>query len=236
MRLCGRVRAALRPIDSRGQPRSLRTFEDEKVVPLGNILHVLRTYIWLILFVMLLGVGIALGYSFLQTPQYEASTKILVGQNSESIEEAGSGESGEQLQGLTETMSEAIRTRLVAEEVIRQNGLTLNPDALLDRIVATQVGTTQFIQVSYTDSDPQTAQLVANAVAQVFSERVFEVSPDVNAVTATVWEEAVVRGQVMSPNIIRNVAGGLTVGVLLGLGLAFLLNYLDNNNRKKSER
>ncbi|MCA3748410.1 MAG: capsular biosynthesis protein, partial [Rubrobacter sp.] len=63
----------------------------------------------------------------------------------------------------------------------------------------------------------------------IFSERVSEVSPGANAITATVWEEAVVPETPVSPDPLLNGLVALALGLLLGLGLAFLLEYLDDS-------
>jgi capsular polysaccharide biosynthesis protein len=207
--------------EERGQ--ATKTFGDGKVLSLKDILSILRRYIWLIGIVMLLGVGTSLGFSLLQEPEYEASIKILVGQESGFVGETGNVG---QLTDLTATMAQAIRTRPVAEEVIRQHGLNLSPDTLVSRLSAAQIPNTQLINVSYKDPDPTRTRLVADAVGDVFSEQVTEVSPDVSAVTATVWEKAAVPGQPISPAYQRNIAVGLAIGAMLGVGLAFLLEYL----------
>ena len=66
-----------------------------------------------------------------------------------------------------------------------------------------QVPNTQWIEVHYTDSSPERAQRVANAVGDVFSKQVSEVSSSANAITATVWERAVVPGEPVTPNPVR---------------------------------
>jgi capsular polysaccharide biosynthesis protein len=208
----------------RGQ--STKSFGDEKVLSLKDVIRVLRTYVWLIGIVTLLGLGTSLVLSFIQEPEYEASIKILVGQESGFVGETGNVS---QLTDLTTTMAQTVRTRPVAEEVIRRQGLNLTPDALLGRLNAGQIPNTQLITVSYRDSDPTRARLLANAIGEVFSEQVTEVSPDVSAVTATVWEKAAVPGQPINPNYPRNMVVGVAIGAMLGLGLAFLLDYLDNS-------
>jgi capsular polysaccharide biosynthesis protein len=209
--------------------RSAETIEDEKVISLSDILYVISKYIWLILITMVLASTITLAYTLRQPPQYQASVKILIGQDSGFIGDSGNVQ---QLEDLTQTMAQAIRTRPVAEGVIRRQGLNLTPEALLDQLTADQVPNTQFIQVHYRDTDPRIAQAVADTIGVEFSELVTEVSPDVSAVTATVWEQAAVPGQPMGPSYGRNIAGALIVGAMLGLGLAFLLHYLDDNKKK----
>jgi len=198
-------------------------FEDEKVLSLGDILDILLRRAWLIGLVIIIALAISAGLTFIQTQEYQASVKILVGQESGFVAANGNVQ---QLEDLTQTMAQAITTKPVAEEVIRQQNLDLTPGALLGGLSTSQVPNTQFVQVDYRDTDPGRAQAVADAVGEVFSEQVSEVSPDVSAVTATVWEKASEPGQPISPNIWRNVAIGLGIGAILGVGLAFLLEYL----------
>ena len=203
--------------------------EGENVLTLIDIVFVVRKYLWLILAVVVLLSGATFGLSVMQTPRYVASTKILVGQDSGFVGNQGNVQ---QLEDLTQTMSQAVLTQPVAEEVIRQQELNLSPDALLGRLSADQIPNTQFVQVNYEDSDPKIAMLVADATGEVFTEQVSRVSPDVSAVTATVWEHAKEPVQPVSPNTLRNTAAALLVGTIIGFGLAFLLEYLDNSKKK----
>ena len=72
----------------------------------------------------------------------------------------------------------------------------------------------------------------------MFSERSTEVSRSANAITATVWETAVLPEHPVKPNPLRNAAVALVLGTFLGLGLAFLLEYLDDswNSPEEVER
>jgi capsular polysaccharide biosynthesis protein len=69
---------------------------------------------------------------------------------------------------------------------------------------------------------------MVNAVGDAFSERVSRISPSVNAVTATVWEEARVPESPVSPNPVRRAFFALVIGVILGAGLALLLEVFDD--------
>jgi capsular exopolysaccharide synthesis family protein len=55
------------------------------------------------------------------------------------------------------------------------------------------------------------------------------VSQSANAVTATVWEPAVVSDEPASPDFKRNVLLALILGLMFGVGLAFLREYLDDS-------
>ncbi len=197
-------------------------------------IQVVRRRLWVVALVAILVSAAALGVSLLQQPTYEASVKFLVGQE-------GGGDSVnlqnevQGLQQISETMVEAVRTRPVAQEVIDKLGLQMTPEALMRDLDAEQVGGTQFVEVSYKASDPETAQRVANSVGDTFSEKVSEVSPSASAITATVWERAPVPSVPVSPDPVRNALLALVLGVMLGLGLAFLLDHLDDDWKSPEE-
>ncbi len=211
-------------------------FEGAYTLYLREILGVLWKRLWLIGLVAIVLTVVAVGISLAQTPKYEASIKILVGQEEGS--EAPAGNLGGEVQGLqqiTQTMAEGVTTRPVVESVIQQLGLQTTPEDLQKNLNAEQVRATQFIQVHYTDTSPERAQQVADAIGDVFSEQVSEVSPSANAVTATVWERAELPDEPVSPDPVRDGLLALAVGVMLGIVLAFLLEYLDDSWRSPEE-
>ena len=201
-------------------------------------IQIVRRRWWVIALVTMVVSALALGFSLMQQPTYESSVKFLVGQGQGSAQGDGNGNLQNEVQGLqqiSETMVEAVATRPVAQEVIDKLGLTTTPELFLENLNAEQVGGSQFIEVSYEDPDPKTAQRVANAVGDTFSEQVSEVSPSASAITATVWERAVESTIPVSPDPIRNVFLAMVLGVMLGVGLAFLLDRLDDNWRSPEE-
>jgi capsular polysaccharide biosynthesis protein len=155
--------------------------------------------------------------SLAETPQYESSAMILIGQE------------GWSLQGPSEpvgnamTLAEAADSRPIAKDTIERLGLSTTPKEFLERLDAEHVENTTFIEVSYTDSDPARAKWVANTVGEVLSRRVSEVSPSAGAITAQVWEPAQVPDKPMSPNPLRNGLLALVSGLILCVILALAL-------------
>jgi capsular polysaccharide biosynthesis protein len=166
---------------------------------------------------------------------YGASVKLLVGQEPGSDQQVNLAGSVDGLAQLTQTMVQAIDSRPVAEEVIRRQELQTSPANLLGNLTVEQIETTQFIQLYYEDSDPRRAQSVVNAFADVSSERIAEASAGANNLTATVWERAVVPNAPVSPDPVKAGLIALALGLMLGLGLAFLLEYLDDSWRSPEE-
>ena len=216
-------------IDTRPEPRtSSKAFiEGNHVASLRRILQVLRRSVWLIIMVVLVCVGAVWGVSLLQTPMYEARAELVVGQGSETNLPAGNLQSDVQgLQALTQTIAETINSRPVAEGVAQR--LSLPPSwmgSFGEHLNVGQVKATQLIEVKYRDPDPERAQQVANTIGEVVSQRVSEVSPGAYDVTVTVWERAEVPDKPISPNLVKNIGAALIVGLMLGVALAFLLEY-----------
>jgi len=194
--------------------------------PLGTIQVLLRRA-WTIVVVVLVLAGSTLGFSLLQKPTYEASIKILVGQKIRGDQSFAGNVAG--LQQFTPTMAKAVPTLPVTQAVVEELNLPKgSADGLLKNLDAQTEPGTMFIDISYEDSNPERAQLIANTVGQVFPQKISEVSPGVNDVTATVWEPAMLPDTPASPKPARNVMLALVLGVFLGVGLAFLLEFFDD--------
>jgi capsular polysaccharide biosynthesis protein len=207
-----------------------RTPEKEHLFSLEAPLQTLRKRVWLVLLVPFVFMGAAMGFALLQTPLYESSIKILVGQERESGASANLGSDVQGLQQLTKTMAEGVNSDPIADDVIQRLDLEIDTEDFLERHLSVrQIPQTQFIEVSYRDSSPQRAQQVANTVGETFASRVAETSTSANAVTATVWQWAKVPDEPVSPNLVFSMGLGLLIGLGLGVGLAFLLESLDDS-------
>jgi capsular polysaccharide biosynthesis protein len=221
----------------RDGPRILSTYaETQRFLSLREILQVFWKRAWIIVLVALVFVGTAIGASLVQTPVYEASAKLLLGQKQDENQLLGNlMGSVEGLQQLTHTMVEAVGSRPVAEETIQRLGLQMNPQNLLDNLTVEQVEDTQFLQLSYSDTDPQRAKEIVNVVSDVSSNKFAEANASPSDITVMVWEYAAVPRAPISPDPVRNGLLALGLGLMLGVGLAFLLEYLDDYWRSPRE-
>ena len=134
-------------------------------------------------------VGLTLTFSLYQAPTYEATVKMLVNQKSQEKPYA-TWDLGDP-QDLTLTVAKAAETMPVAQAVVEQLNLPEQSaeEVLRNMSVEPEPGT-MFVNISYEDSDPMRAQLIANAIGQVVSEKASEVSMGTYAITATVWQPA----------------------------------------------
>lgn len=214
----------------------VRAADGEQALSLRDVLRTVWKRLWVIVLVALVFVGAAVGFSLLQTPVYEASAKVLVSQELGVDDQSGNlAGNVEGLQQLVQTVIVQIETRPVAEEVIRRLGLQASPQGVLENLTVEQIETTQVIQLSYSDTDPESAQQTVNSISEVASERVSEVRAGTSDIMATVVEPAVVPNAPVSPDPVRNGLLALGLGLMLGLGLVFLLEYLDDRWRSPEE-
>lgn len=208
---------------------------EHDVLSLEEIIRIVWSRFWTVVLVVVVLTGLVAAYSFIRTPTYEASIKLLVGQR-QGAADPYALDNIEGLQQLTPTLAEAVTSRPVAEDVIERLNLQLSSEAFIeDHLRVESIPETLFVRVSYRDTDPRRASLAANTLGDVFSERISQVSPESSAVSATVWEPATIPETPISPDLKLNVLLALILGVVLGLGLVFLLEYLDDSWRSPEE-
>ena len=130
-------------------------------------------------------------------------------------------------------MSAAVDTRPVAEEVAERIDSRVSPSEVLAGLSSQPLPETQFIEVSFSHPNPEVAQEVVNAVGEVFSEQIANTSN--GGITARAWEKAETPTTAVSPRPAYNGFAALVLGVFVGLGLVFLLEYLDDSWRSSEE-
>ena len=202
---------------------------DEQPTPTGGntsyvetVLQTLLRCKSTIIVVMAVLTAAALGFSLAQAPIYEASVKILVGQESTGNTSLAGDVSG--LQELTLTVAEGAQTIPIAQTVVEKLNLPeQSTSEVLGNMSAESDPGTMFVHIYYESSNPKEAQLVANTIGEVLSQKISEVSLGANRITATVWALATLPETPVSPGPVRNSIVALMLGGLLGAVLASLL-------------
>lgn len=211
---------------------------DEYVLSFAELLGVLRRRFWVIALVAILAAGAVVTYSlYFQAPRYQSSVDILIGQKPTVGKQSYGSLSGDVqgLQSMAATVTQAVTTRSVAEEVIKKEHLSMTSDAFLKNVSAQEVPNTQFIEIDYKSTNPRKARQIANAIGSVLSDRVSEVSTSASGITATVWDKAALPSTPVSPKPLRDGVLAFALGAIIGVLLAFLLEYLDDSWRSPEE-
>lgn len=206
----------------------------EETLNLEDILDVIKKNIVLIISLTLLfGAVAAFATAFLMTPKYEANTQILVTQSQEGEGTVESQEIQASLQ-LVNTYGDIINSPTVLDDVITNLELDRTTSALSDQITVNNQEQSQVINVTVTDEVPENAEIIANEVANVFQERVAEVM-NVDNVSILAPADIGDDPSPVSPQPLINIAIGLILGALLGLGIAFLTAFMDKRVKTEEE-
>ncbi len=208
---------------------------EEQVISLGEILEVLKKRWKLILIVTLLATLVSgLVSFFLISPKYEASTKLFIGK--EAGAEAGYDQSEIAMyQKLMKTYSEAIKTRDLVGRAIKVANSNLTEDEVLKKLTVVTVADTQILQIKIDDKNPNMAATMVQAITNEFVTTSKVLVPNGNI---KVIESVKVPEIPVSPNKKMNIAIAFLLGLMVSVGVSFLLEFLDNTykNREQLEK
>lgn len=205
----------------------------EETISLLEILEILKKRLLLILCFAIVGTAVGFGVTkWLLTPLFSAEAELIVlpRQSEEPLQfqNIQSDINGNLL--MLNTYKDMIKGRRVLGDVSK----VLKNDYQLDYPTATLQGlisvvhsqNSQVFQIKAVTEDPADAAVIANVTAQEFKTHAHDML-DVSKVNIS--SEAVVNPAPVSPNHKLNAAIGLTLGLMLGIGLAFLLELIDGS-------
>ena len=184
-----------------------------------------------ILFVALVGILGCLYGLFIQKPMYKSSTSIVL------ISEA---KDNSQLtyndvsvnQNLVSTYSEIVKSKRILNQVINNLNLDYSYGALSNNIEVSSVTGTQIIKITVTDENSKTAMKVANEIGKVFAKEIPELY---NISNVNILDTAEVAPSAYNVNITKHSAIFLLAGLVLGLGVVFVMYYFDRSVKNASQ-
>ena len=204
---------------------------------LNDFFKVIRTR-WVTVFVTAtLTILAALAFTLTQTPQYEAATRLFVSTAAgTSVSDLYSGNRLAQDRVLS--YAQLIMGENLAQRTVDRLNLDMDAAKVKEQVTAKVRLNTVLIDVSVVDSSPVQARDIANALSDEFVIMVRELEtpadgakPDARVV---VEQRATVPSVPKSPNKKKNLAAGVLLGGMLGIGLALLRNALDNTVKDRS--
>lgn len=208
----------------------------EETISLQDLFKVLKKRLWMIISLVALGILAAGLISYLVlTPVYQASTQILVNKKEETVElpQYTSQDIQTNLQ-LINTYNGIIKSPAILDIVIERLALDTTPSQLVNLITVSNEQNSQIINISVQDTEHFRAVDIANTTAEVFQEEIVELM-NVNNVNILSPAVHVENPAPIKPNPMLNMAIAAVVGLMLGVGIAFLLEYLDTTVRNEQD-
>jgi capsular polysaccharide biosynthesis protein len=202
--------------------------EDGAFVSIADTARSARRRLWIVILVPLLTVSAAVGVSLLQQPVYDASAEVVVSPKGAASQQDNLSNTISGLQVLAIEMEAAGLNRSMVEEIVNAQGEpgAVSEADLNDNLTIAQLEDTRFLTLTYKDTDPAQAQEVVNNAAKIFAREAPEASGVAAYAAVKVRAYAGVPAAPEDPDLLRNGFGALVIGLMLGIGLAFLLEYL----------
>lgn len=135
-------------------------------------------------------------------------------------------------QKLVKSYSVYATSRVVASDVIKELKLDLTADQLISMISVTPSGDTEFLSISVKSKDKDEATKIANQLAISLKNITKNIK---NADNVKLVDPATEPTNPDSPKPLLNTAIAFVVGLMLSIGIVFLLEYLDSTIKDEEE-
>jgi capsular polysaccharide biosynthesis protein/Mrp family chromosome partitioning ATPase len=161
-----------------------------------------------------------------QAPVYQASMKIVVGQGGGVFQP----DAGGAVDSFTQTMTNLLQSRVVAQTVIDRMGLIehgrqASPETLLDDVHVSSQPQSAVLSVTYESTDRRQAVGILNEIGRMFAGLVAQrlggdSATATTRVSATVFDPARVDPDPVSPRPARTLGIAVVLGLIIGVLLA----------------
>ena len=170
---------------------------------------------------------------FVITPTYKSDISVIIGKiESDASVSQDSYNDVIMYQKLVKTYSEFATSRRVSEHVIKALNLKIDPIQLQNMVTVAPKGDTEFLTITVNSKDPKEAMDIANQLAKSLKY----ISNDVKKVdNVQLLDEALEPTSPANPNPKLNMAIAFFIGLMVSLGIAFLLEYLDNTVKSQED-
>ena len=196
-----------------------------ETIDLLEVLNAVRQHILAIILTTLVLAAAGFGVSkFLMTPQYEASALMIVNTRQDTSATVTSDQINSATK-LVSTYSIILKSDTVLNQVIENLGLNMDYQQLANRVTVSAVDDTQVMKVTVTSDNPEWARQVCEQITQISPDVILEA---VEAGSVKVISNASISPEPVSPNVSRNTARGAVAGLVISVGIVFLMVLLDN--------
>lgn len=209
----------------------------EETISLKEIFEVVKKRFMLIVACMLGAALIAAVVSFfVLTPIYQSSTQFIVNQSNQDEQENMQIDSGTIRTNveLINTYNVIITNRVILNDVIESLNLDYSAETLASKIQVSSEQNSQIVNVTVKDADPTLATDIANATVAVFQDKIVDL---MNVDNVKILSESVTKANPtpVEPKPTLNIAIALVLGTMIGVGIAFLLEYFDTTIKTEED-
>ncbi|MCD5324117.1 MULTISPECIES: YveK family protein [Pontibacillus] len=206
----------------------------EETISLKEIFDVLKKRIVLILSLIVLATVVSGVVSyFVLTPIYESSARFAVSEKTQEPSEYNYSTIQTNV-GMIATYNDLLKDPYILDYVIDELDLNVTASELTNKISLSSGAESQVVKVTVTDPSIEQAVNIANKTVESFEKRIPDVF-EVNNVKPLAAAEVPKNPSPVKPSPMLNIAIAFVLGAMVGVGLAFLLEYLDNTIKDEQD-
>lgn len=210
----------------------------EETISLKEIYDVIKKR-FLLIVAMTIGAALiaAIVSFFILTPIYQSSTQFIVNQANQDQGSQTAHIDTNTIRTnveLINTYNVIITSSAILDVVIEELNLPYTASTLKGNINVSSEQNSQVVTVTVKDPDPELATDIANTTVHVFQDLIPDIMnvDNVNILTEAVTAE---NPSPVEPKPTLNIAIAIVLGLMVGVGLAFLLEYLDTTVRTEAD-
>lgn len=190
--------------------------ENPKEISIKGFFDVIKNGLWIILVVTILSSLAGYMMSDDHVSLYQTSTRIIIGSDNESMK----------------TLMVMIKDPIIMEEVKENLQLSRSSEGIASQVEIMRLDDSQVVKITVTDTEPVLAAAIANATALAFKNKVVDILEfDDVQLLSSAKENHYPINESQNQTMIISILFGLVVGI----GLVFLLDSLDVTVKKSHE-
>jgi capsular polysaccharide biosynthesis protein len=188
-----------------------------KEIDIKEHITLIKKRFWVI--ILLTIITTSLGFvksTMFTTPLYQSSTRLIIGADTEQMK----------------TLQVLMKDPTVLQKVISDLGISRSPEGLAQQISVYSVDGSQVVSLNVVDTNPALAADIANATANAFKSEIPNIVGFSNVKLLT---EAKVNPFPINSNQNRDIMIAFMMGVILGIGIIYFLESLDDSVKSEEE-
>ncbi|MBO3376805.1 YveK family protein [Clostridium perfringens] len=209
---------------------------EENTISLQEIAYALKKRWKLIALITIVATLVSAILSFFVIkPQYEAKAKLFIGKQETQENNAYNNSDVMMYQQLMKTYAELVKTSDLVTKAVKSANLDYNQDeikGILNNLTATPSADTQILDLSYKGRNPKEVLKVTEAITNEFISESKELIPNGNV---QVIQKSELPEHPVSPNKKLNILIAFVLGLMVGVGVVLLMEYLDNTFKSREE-
>lgn len=208
--------------------------KNEEVIKIEEIVEILSKRWKMILAITVIAtILVGIISFFVIPPKYEASTKVFIGKEESSTKDQNYNNSDVQMyQQLLKTYAEVVKTNDLVERAITEAKADVKSKDVLDSLTVTPTANTQILEIKYISKDREQSKDILQAITDQFIKTSTDLIPNGNV---KIVEQVKLPENPASPNKKLNIAIAFILGLMVSVGLSFLLEFMDNTFKTKEQ-